>query len=1013
MRKRIIADEPKSSVVPHFDDVMCNSVNIKVDPDSCIPLTKIRDICESGVLRLMRLFDGNMQTDESFTSFGIALGSDMPIVVELTGSLRNYLYLHFKAQGKSDEQIRSEIENRDKWYGIIDGQHCHEAILRLRALNDRWSGFMWFVCLVMGGHELKKYQQLARFQNARHDANFYIEITFYDIIKSLKDIYNGLKSRGLPCTGPAVVTAYTGAPILSKQGRTLVQTANVAVRLHESVIDAIGSVCNAEYADICLSERKYNKSGCNTRKEIMSTIDCRVFRNMINISSLKSSKAFMNAGGEVGKRAQYLTIYKARDLCQQNGFKPLKHDNVTELFEMALAAIQEEEKFIIFLDGHNWPEKMAPILENMLKTTILDEALKENKNSTKLFDPLLSAFKRHFPSLAPQKITKYNLLCNDKGHEKRDKKQTPSSKELANRIATKGDDSNCKSTVNSVVSTVPKKDISPPSSPGTKTNPTIESAANIGNNACGKVDNAKTFGDFTKAQNLLKRTSSDTNNVTKQTDNLPQGGISDESILSDNGIETYNMTWKTFISDIWTNGSTRADFVISEPPHAPNRSFLSTERRIRDGSSELDREELEKFPAFVKRVAKTGAYVLLFIPSYMYEEWYKSFSSSGFSVMDQLYVFSYDPNTVPRRHISLFPQTTMMTDYALLAKAPGDHPAGFTPDFDSRFHLLNCTGTRRSMVLDKIPFVKNKLTYLNTRMPVRMTEKNINLISEMVDLYSPINGSVIDPYGGVLTTPLSCFYMSRRCVVMEADSRCYKEGLRRLNQVMDRIVRSKFKAEVVNVEEKVQQSARNDQNGTIHDGSKNKGVGTISDDKTSCAQIHEQSKEDVNYVIDIPNYMKQDSIQVEKVPIVDESEKNLSCPTDNQSKLNVGATFDHRDCPNDPHSVLGGSSTLAPRSSACSTEAPGRISDKRRNEDELKHPKKPTASTTNEDAMMLIQLSCDNSSTESRTKRPEDQPQTNANLVTEHLLNRGRHKRSRLNLGNHQGPRILRSRRST
>lgn len=158
----------------------------------------------------------------------------------------------------------------------------------------------------------------------------------------------------------------------------------------------------------------------------------------------------------------------------------------------------------------------------------------------------------------------------------------------------------------------------------------------------------------------------------------------------------------------------------------------------------------------------------------MFQEWYNSFKSCAFSRIDSIYVFSYEPKTVPRRLISKFPQNMMMADYALLVRAPVEHPNGFVQNFEYEFRQLPCSATRRSMILNNIPFFNTKLTCENNLMPGSLTEKKINLIAELIDLCFPMGGAILDPFAGPFSRPIGCSDTMRRCVAVESDTRKYQ-----------------------------------------------------------------------------------------------------------------------------------------------------------------------------------------------------------------------------------------------
>lgn len=94
-----------------------------------------------------------------------------------------------------------------------------------------------------------------------------------------------------------------------------------------------------------------NKYNARTKSKIMSVIECRLFRNMPNITSLKYSKQFMNAQGDDGERAEIYTIYRTRDMCKGQQFKPVGHEGITKLLQISTMVITEEKTFCRFLDS--------------------------------------------------------------------------------------------------------------------------------------------------------------------------------------------------------------------------------------------------------------------------------------------------------------------------------------------------------------------------------------------------------------------------------------------------------------------------------------------------------------------------------------------------------------------------------------------------------------------------------------------------------------------------------------
>lgn len=103
------------------------------------------------------VYEGQLGDDSCYGGVGLALGSHMPIIVELKGSLKQYVFKHLKESGLSEADSKCREENRHTWFGLIDGHNTHEAIIRLRDCKDKCIWFLWFVSLVHSGFLLQRY----------------------------------------------------------------------------------------------------------------------------------------------------------------------------------------------------------------------------------------------------------------------------------------------------------------------------------------------------------------------------------------------------------------------------------------------------------------------------------------------------------------------------------------------------------------------------------------------------------------------------------------------------------------------------------------------------------------------------------------------------------------------------------------------------------------------------------------------------------------------------------------
>lgn len=398
-----------------FVDVMEGSVNTTVDPFSCIPLTCIRKVVRSGVLRMKRILgkiSNSMKGPEVPCSreVGIVAGSDAPIVIPLSGTLRRFLVLHFKTdKGLTEREARERVASRELWYGVVDGMHRLLAIWEMMEDDyETWKGFSWPVTVLRGGHSIAILKQLARHQNAKHDAECYVETTFYDTLRGLRVEADRLtaEANGKKPTAREIAEEFDGMP--HNRESTIKQCATTAVRLAESVIDVIGEITNSEHPELVSTQTMANDSLNTNPSQVMSTTDCRVYRKFVNITSLKSATLFMNAEGEDGVQCQINTLYRLRELCRGNKYKAASYRTVSEQFQKAREALREARKFEVFLESAKWPDEMQTVYMNLLRTCKFDDEVQENiGNDLDLLPMILEKYRNAFPAISPQKERKY------------------------------------------------------------------------------------------------------------------------------------------------------------------------------------------------------------------------------------------------------------------------------------------------------------------------------------------------------------------------------------------------------------------------------------------------------------------------------------------------------------------------------------------------------------------------------------------------------------------------------
>lgn len=77
-----ILELPTLSVDP-FSKILEGSTNTLISPTDCIPLTRIRDLSKSGILRLALMFDG-ASPDSGGMCRGHSSSGALPVVLKLT-----------------------------------------------------------------------------------------------------------------------------------------------------------------------------------------------------------------------------------------------------------------------------------------------------------------------------------------------------------------------------------------------------------------------------------------------------------------------------------------------------------------------------------------------------------------------------------------------------------------------------------------------------------------------------------------------------------------------------------------------------------------------------------------------------------------------------------------------------------------------------------------------------------------------------------------------------------------
>lgn len=165
---------------------------------------------------------------------------------------------------------------------------------------------------------------MARAQNSRHTPRFYIEFTFFDELSNLRLEYEFLKRFKENPTNAEVARKYFGEENVN---RTMTILTSLAVRLPRNLIDDIGNIMNSEHPDLFIENSSLDDGGAKTIDEVKRTVDCRLYRKFIRLSSIYQSTADMNPKNSLEVQPQINTLHRLKYYCFLNGFKtdPASH----------------------------------------------------------------------------------------------------------------------------------------------------------------------------------------------------------------------------------------------------------------------------------------------------------------------------------------------------------------------------------------------------------------------------------------------------------------------------------------------------------------------------------------------------------------------------------------------------------------------------------------------------------------------------------------------------------------
>lgn len=301
----------------------------------------------------------------------------------------------------SNEDAKTKMLGKDKWFLVIVGGYRHEALIQLGHKDARtWAGYRWRVKVVFW-KPLPVLRAFARHSNELNGKEHIIELTFYDKIAALKDVsLEIIRDRGEinDTSRPnrllnSTLDRYSAGR--STINETTRQIASVALKLSENVIDSIGEIFNEENTRLANGQAKKRKP--------KTCQDHRLYRKIFNSVTFKKALTFLNVASDEDQK-NTLRRLRYNSLCTEN-FKGVLSAEVEDQTKRCMAAMKEAEKFESASGSSIWPVQMIGLKENLLRTTKMDEIVENNLgNDRTLLEPIADLYRRVLGQEADERL---------------------------------------------------------------------------------------------------------------------------------------------------------------------------------------------------------------------------------------------------------------------------------------------------------------------------------------------------------------------------------------------------------------------------------------------------------------------------------------------------------------------------------------------------------------------------------------------------------------------------------
>lgn len=187
------------------------------------------------------------------------------------------------------------------------------------------------------------------------------------------------------------------------------------------------------------------------------------------------------------------------------------------------------------------------------------------------------------------------------------------------------------------------------------------------------------------------------------------------------------------------------------------------------GKPEIKPEEIDDFSILCRKIPKPGGYAVILAEFFQIEIWITTVNRAGHIFLLCAPAFPYDFDTVPKRHIFRF--LNIIAQYAVHTRTSGSHPQQFQTHFHSKFADLHCPFSGFDAEISSVSLPTKILTRRDSQQPMQRTEKCIHLISCVVNHFTSLEGSVLDPSAGTMPAGMVALGSNRSCTcIVKSDT---------------------------------------------------------------------------------------------------------------------------------------------------------------------------------------------------------------------------------------------------